>query len=294
MLEKRGRRWLRVIHIILIAFLMGGLLSILFISRIPGLAGKELFIANLTLYKLFNSVVTFAFYGVVTTGLVYSVFTHWGLSKHWWVMGKWIGTLSTFFLVWVWLGPAINGMVALSDAGIQNASDLNAYLSYSGQVVPAILLALAIMAFLVSITIFRPWGMREQRYELKRSTILWLTGSAVLISVVFGVMGYLDLEKYRNLEISTPDLRQIQDGTYQGAETYAGFVYLVECDVQDQMIKEVRIIENRDSPYARFAEGIIPRILTQQSPNVDGITGATTTSKCLMKALETALNGATQ
>jgi uncharacterized protein with FMN-binding domain len=294
MLEKRGRRWLRVIHIILIAFLMGGLLSILLISRIPGLAGKELFIANLTLYKLFNTVVTLAFYGVVTTGLMYSVFTHWGLTKHWWVVGKWVGTLTLFFLVWVWLGPSINGMVALSDAGIRNASDLNAYLSYSSQIVPAILVALAIMAFLVSITTFRPWGMREQRYELKRSTILWLTGSAVVISISFGMIGYFDLEKYRALEISSPDLKQIPDGVYQGAETYAGFVYVVEVSIENHLIKSLDILENRDSPYARYAEGIIPRILTQQSPNVDGITGATTTSKCLMKALESALEGAIQ
>ena len=293
MLEKKGRRWLRVIHIIFIAFLMGGLLSILFISRISGLAGKELFIVNLTLYSLLNTVVTFSFYGIITTGLIYSVFTHWGLTKHWWVIGKWLGTLSLFFLVWVWLGPAINGLVALSDSGISNAPKLGEYLSYSRQVGPAILLALSIMAFLISITIFRPWGTRDQRYELTRKTILWLTGSGVALSIGLGVLSYLDLEKYRNLEINTPNLQAIADGSYQGAETYAGFVYLVECDVQDHQITNVRILENRDSPYARFAEGILPRIIAQQSPNVDGITGATTTSKCLMKALERALEGAT-
>jgi uncharacterized protein with FMN-binding domain len=33
-------------------------------------------------------------------------------------------------------------------------------------------------------------------------------------------------------------------------------------------------------------------VIEKQSPDVDGITGATTTSKCLMKAIETALEGA--
>ena len=292
MLEKTGRRWLRVIHIILIAFLMGGLLSILILSLLPGLDARAQFIANLTIYTLLNTVVTYSFYGIVTTGLVYSVFTHWGLTKHWWVMGKWTGTLLLFLLVWSWLAPAINGMTALSDAGLETQARYVEYLSHVARVLPAIIVALVIMATLISITIFRPWGQREQRYELRRGTILWLTGSAVVISVGLAIMGYLDLAKYRTLEISEPDLSRIPDGTYQGAETYAGFVYIVECDMKDQRIEQVRIVENRDSPYARYAEGILPRILSQQSPNVDGITGATTTSKCLMKALEMALEGA--
>jgi uncharacterized protein with FMN-binding domain len=58
------------------------------------------------------------------------------------------------------------------------------------------------------------------------------------------------------------------------------------------MIVGVGVVQNRDSEYARFAEGIIPRVIEKQSPDVDGITGATTTSKCLMKAIETALEGA--
>ena len=37
MLEKTGRRWLRVIHIVFIASLMGGLASILTIHLISGL-----------------------------------------------------------------------------------------------------------------------------------------------------------------------------------------------------------------------------------------------------------------
>jgi len=292
MLNKTGRRWLRIIHIVFIAFLMGGLLSIFVISRISDLDIKQLYIANFTMYTLFNGIVTYSFYGIVATGLTYSVFTHWGLTKHWWIIGKWIGTLTVFTLVWVWLGPAVNGLVALADGGLIGKSDNFLYHELLGRIGPAILSALLIFITLIIITIFRPWGQRNQTYTLKRGTILLLTGSAVALSFGLGILGYYDLETYRNMEINSPDLRQVSDGTYQGAATYAGFEYVVDVRVDTHQITTLQVVANRESPYAGYAEGIIPRVLRAQSPDVDGITGATTSSKMLMKAIESALEGA--
>jgi len=292
MLEKTGRRWLRVIHIFFIAILTGGLASILVINHMLDVDTKHLFLGNLSIYQIFNLVVTWSFYGIVATGLVYSVFTHWGLTKHWWIIGKWTGTLTLFILVWVWVGPSINGMVALSDIGLGTEEQLNTYLSYERLLAPIIIIALIIVAVLISITIFRPWGQRTQKYELRRGLVVGLTGLAVLLGIVFGLLGYYDLESYRNMEISSPDLSEIPDGTYEGSAEYAGFEYSVQVLVIKHKISDIAVKKNRDSHYAKFAEGVVDRILQQQTPDVDGITGATTTSKCLMKAVEVALEGA--
>ncbi|MBT6948376.1 MAG: FMN-binding protein [Candidatus Marinimicrobia bacterium] len=292
MLEKTGRRWLRVIHIVFIASLMGGLASILTIHLISGLDTHQLFIANYSIYTLFNMVVTWSFYGVVTTGLVYSVFTHWGLTKHWWIIGKWTGTVVLFVLVWIWLGPAINGMVALSDIGMKASDVPHDYAEYHNTLTPVIAVAMLIMFTLISITIFRPWGQRSQKYEMRRGMVLSLTGIGVVLGVSLGVIGYYDLESYRNKEIGNPDLNRVPDGIHRGSVSYSGFEYTVAVKVNESMIVGVGVVQNRDSEYARFAEGIIPRVIEKQSPDVDGITGATTTSKCLMKAIETALEGA--
>lgn len=294
MLEKTARRWLRVIHIIFIAGLTGGLASILFINFLTDLDVSQLFVANFSIYQIFNTVVTFSFYGVVATGIVYSVFTHWGLTKHWWIIGKWTGTVALFLLVWIWLGPSINGMVALTDVGLNTPEQVEFYNQYSRGLVPSILLALLIISILVSITIFRPWGQRKQKYELRRSLIVGLTALGVILGVTLGVLGYCDLESYRNMDISSPDLSRIPDGDYLGSVNYAGFDYSVQVLVREKQIADIDVKQNRDSPYALFAEGVLPRILEKQTPNVDGITGATTTSKCLMKAVEVALEGASK
>ncbi|NQV15894.1 FMN-binding protein [bacterium] len=292
MLEKTGRRWLRVIHIILVGFLMGGLIAIYTTSRLSGLTGEALYIANYSIYNLFNWVITLSFSGIVITGVIYSIFTHWGMTKHWWVIGKWTGVLVSFIIVWVWLGPAINGMVALSDAARESGSISTQYKEYSSRLGPSIMLSLAIFMTMIAITIFRPWGQRVQKYTFRRSTILAAIGSTLLLLLILGLSAYFDLESYRKMQIGTPDLSQIADGNYEGAVTYAGFTYIVEVNINEHTIKNLKVLENRNNPYASFAEGIMPRVIDSQSPNVDGITGATTTSKCLMKAIEAALEGA--
>jgi uncharacterized protein with FMN-binding domain len=292
MLEKTGRRWLRVIHIFFIASLTGGLASILAIKAIAGLDTRQLFIANLSIYSLFNSVITWSFYGVVATGLVYSVFTHWGLTKYWWIIGKWTGTVMLFVLVWVWLGPAINGMVALSDIGMKDSAVPHSYTEYHNTLTPVIAIALLIILTLIAITIFRPWGQRSQKYEMRRGMVLTLTGVGVVLGIGLGLVGYYDLESYRNMEIASPDLTRVPDGIHRGSVSYSGFEYTVAVKVVASRIEGIGIVNNRDSDYARFAEGIIPRVIQKQSPDVDGITGATTTSKCLMKAVEIALENA--
>ncbi|MCF6238853.1 MAG: hypothetical protein L3J79_08595 [Candidatus Marinimicrobia bacterium] len=241
MLEKKARRWLKITHIVFIASLVGGLLSIFMIIRLPGFAQRELFVINYSMYILFNGVVTFSFYGVICTGLIYSVFTHWALTKHWWIMAKWVRTLSVFALVWIWPGPAINGMTALSDAGLAPRSDQFLYHDYAGNIGPAILVVMVIFITLITITIFKPWGQRTQAYALGRGTILILTGSVVVVSIAFGIRGDYDLESDRNLEISSPDLTRIPDGVYRGSAGYAEFGYVVKAKVNKHHIENIEV-----------------------------------------------------
>ena len=62
--------------------------------------------------------------------------------------------------------------------------------------------------------------------------------------------------------------------------------------VKGKTIVAVTVVSNRASPYDRYAEGVISRVLNNQSPAVDAITKATTSSKMLLKAVENALSGA--
>jgi uncharacterized protein with FMN-binding domain len=93
----------------------------------------------------------------------------------------------------------------------------------------------------------------------------------------------------RRMAIASPSLAAIADGSYEGRYAYGHFEYAVRVSMKDHRIEGIEILANRDTGPAQKAEGVLPRILEKQSPDVDAVAGATTTSKALMKAVENAL-----
>lgn len=101
-----------------------------------------------------------------------------------------------------------------------------------------------------------------------------------------------ELLRVRSMPIGEVDLRRAADGVYHGDFSYGGFTYEVRTTLKRHRIEKIEIIRNRDSGYAKKAEGVVGRVLKAQSPNVDAISGATTTSKALCKAIENSLQRA--
>ena len=93
----------------------------------------------------------------------------------------------------------------------------------------------------------------------------------------------------RRMPINHVDLSQVKDGDYSGDYAYGGFNYEVKVSVANHQIKGIAIIKNRTTSHAKMAEGVVKRILEQQENDVDAVSGATTTSKALLKATENAL-----
>jgi uncharacterized protein with FMN-binding domain len=91
------------------------------------------------------------------------------------------------------------------------------------------------------------------------------------------------------MPINHVDLAQVKDGKYPGSYSYGGFKYEVMVDVESHQIKNITITTNRTTSHAQAAEGVIKSILVQQKNDVDVVSGATTTSKALLKAVENAL-----
>ncbi len=113
----------------------------------------------------------------------------------------------------------------------------------------------------------------------------------VVVLVAFVLMGCATQEMLmvRQMEIKDVDIGKIQDGAYIGAFSYGGFKYEVKTIVNDHQMKDIVVLHNRDTKHAKRAEGVIPAMLRNQTPKVDAISGATTTSKALMRAVENSL-----
>ncbi len=93
----------------------------------------------------------------------------------------------------------------------------------------------------------------------------------------------------RQIPIGHVDLEKVKDGEYSGDFTYGGFTYVVNVAVGNHAITRINVIHNRNTSHAKKAEGVISRIMAEQKNDMDAVSGATTTSKALLKAVENAL-----
>lgn len=120
-------------------------------------------------------------------------------------------------------------------------------------------------------------------------------GVAVVVSVLmaFIVKEGIRFNQYKSkakaTTISAIDISNVVDGKYQG-EYDLDFIYAsVSVVVKDNLIKEVNILHHKHERGAEAEKEVPKKIIAQQSIKVDAVSGATNSSKAIMKAVENAL-----
>lgn len=96
--------------------------------------------------------------------------------------------------------------------------------------------------------------------------------------------------KYKGIEAKLPDMESKSDGVYRGDYNLAGTPIKVILDVivKNREIIEINIIKHSCSPIGKKAEKITEKIIKEQNLNIDAISGATGSSKAILKAVENA------
>ncbi len=87
------------------------------------------------------------------------------------------------------------------------------------------------------------------------------------------------------------DLGPWKDGEYEGEGEGYGGVVRIKLKVTEGWISSIEVTEARgeDKPYLRDAKQIIPMVIECQSTDLDGISGATSTSWAILDAIDMAL-----
>lgn len=117
----------------------------------------------------------------------------------------------------------------------------------------------------------------------------------ILAAVIGGLaFSYLyDLRQERalaaELTIEDQDLSSIHNGVYYGSQKLGRTLYGVQVTIKDYVITDIKVVSNRKNNYAKRAEGVIQNVLARGNVNADIVTGATTSSKALLKAIEQAI-----
>lgn len=91
-----------------------------------------------------------------------------------------------------------------------------------------------------------------------------------------------------NITVSELNLETVTDGIYEGEYAVPPVYVKVEVAVTGRRITGIKIIEHQNGLGGK-AEKIVDAVISRQSLEVDTVSGATVSSKCIIKAIENAL-----
>jgi len=297
-LPPKALKILEAVHLICLGLVMGAAASVLASLRLMYTRGDNLdhLTADLFQATLVNGLFIWALYGLLATSIAFSLFSSWGFFRHTWIVLKWVGLALMVLCSVNGLIPAVDGMAALSDGlySIPDAGERYSALFRQAATMASVVIGIGVI--LVCLSVFKPFGQLQKGQPSRRTIIIirmviLLLAAGALAAIL---MESANLRSYRQMQISHVEPAFIRDGVYRGAASDGSFTYEVDVTVKGKTIVEITAVSNRATPYARYAEGVFSRVLNNQSPAVDAITRATTSSKMLLKAVENALSGASR
>jgi len=284
---------LKTLHLLFVTSYFGGLIASLVILGSGSAGGIDIGPdeSYIMIYRINTFVVYYSFFGLTITAIIYGLFTKWGILKHRWIIIKWLLLFVIAGIYIVAYKPTINGIAALSSEGRDAGETLNLFRELFHRSIVTNVLVLSLLLIILFISTLKPFGSRSTDFladnKIARISII----SLVALSALFFIMGWVNLNRLRTMPIKSPDLSTIGDGIYKGAFSDGGGIYTVEVEIYDHNISKLDLETNRNSRYVDYAKPVLDRIMAEQTLAVDAITGATTTSKCIVKAVEEALNG---
>lgn len=148
-----------------------------------------------------------------------------------------------------------------------------------------------VMVFLIIIIILAYYLRSKigKKWKLVHGITGLLVVACLIIHVYLGISSLNEYkEKVNDLVVEQVELDEVKNGEYIGEEN-VGYIYCkVRVVVQDKQLVSVDILEHRTELGAP-AENLTEVMLEEQSNRVDAVSGATNSSKVIMKAVEKAL-----
>ncbi|MBD3181519.1 FMN-binding protein [Candidatus Poribacteria bacterium] len=119
--------------------------------------------------------------------------------------------------------------------------------------------------------------------------ILIVIGVIIIIAIGLAGWAYLDVTKYKDLEIKDVDLQNIADGTYEGNFKGGRFSNFLMVTVKYNKIVDIKALKS-SAPQEELYRKIYAKVIEKQSLQIDTVSGATVTTLTTLKAIENALS----
>lgn len=98
------------------------------------------------------------------TGMVQSLFTHWGLFKHWWILVKFILTLIATIVLLIHMQPISYLAKIASDTPLT----LNEFSSLRIRLIADAGAAMLVLLVTTTISVYKPWGLTKFGFSIPK------------------------------------------------------------------------------------------------------------------------------
>lgn len=122
----------------------------------------------------------------------------------------------------------------------------------------------------------------------KKKIIITLFCIIILICIGIRLASNVLVDHANSISVSSPNMENVENGTYIGEYSCTPVRVKAEVTVKNHKFTNITILEH-DNGLGSSAESITGDIIKNQSLNVDIVSGATVSSKCILKAVETAI-----
>jgi uncharacterized protein with FMN-binding domain len=149
--------------------------------------------------------------------------------------------------------------------------------------------AVSVTGILAVLMIFAAFFTAMKRKRKAHGVSAFFAVLLVAAHVVFNIIG---VTAYQNqvghIAVVAVDLSEIPDGMYVG-ECDATYIFVrVRVTVKSGEITDIELLKHRNE-RGQSAEAVVGNMIERQKTDVDAVTGATNSSKAIMKAVENAL-----
>ena len=128
--------------------------------------------------------------------------------------------------------------------------------------------------------------------KVNKKIIIVVITLVIVGCAVFGVKYLLDVKEYKDkinkITINDVNLNSIADGKYTGVCDVNFIKAKVVVNVENNKIDSIKLVEHKNE-RGQKAESIIKTVEEKDSLKVDTVSGATNSSKVILKAIENAL-----
>ncbi len=280
--DRLSRKWkknLKFFHVLFVGISLGSLTGILSLNLVPDRNMGLLAAASVLLENIFIWTISLA----ILTGITFSFFAGRGIIKSTWIIWKWIGSITILILYMFFMSPYAAGIAASLDVS-GKISGVNGS-QVSGLII-SVLVTCGVMLFLFYISFVKPWGHRSKDpiTESAKIRLSFFSLAAVLTLYTSYMLYYfhnIRSQQFTNRSWMT------EAGDYKGSIDCAGSRYDIQIHVDSDGKRDIAIESNHDSIYFTFASLLKYRLEDSDNFPVDTVSGATTTSICILRAVDT-------